>query len=311
MDEDQQPQAHEPDARSGDALDRAVRPAPRPVRRPRCWPSSSAARVGTVARYLLDAHHPVAQGHFPWVTLVINLSGSLAIGLLVPLTEHVDATGPLGAPAPRRRLPGGMDHLLHAGRRGHVAGQGRRHRHLRGLSRRDGDRRAGARRGRQRARPEDGAGMSSSSPTLGLALVVALAGGAGAVLRALLIHHVGVRRADPLPLGHHAGQRVGVAAPRHPDRALPLPRARIPPARRHRRRALRRLHDLVHRQLGDDPPAAHRPPHGGRHLHAWVARRLPRLPPPPARAHGARVCTRVTSSKASGGGQLQTRLRSP
>ena len=43
--------------------------------------------------------------------------------------------------------------------------------------------------------------MSASSPTLGLALVVSLAGGAGAVLRALLIHHVGARRSDPLPLG--------------------------------------------------------------------------------------------------------------
>ncbi len=43
--------------------------------------------------------------------------------------------------------------------------------------------------------------MSGSSPTLGLALLVALAGGAGAVLRALLIHHVGVTRLDPLPLG--------------------------------------------------------------------------------------------------------------
>ncbi len=43
--------------------------------------------------------------------------------------------------------------------------------------------------------------MTSSSPTLGLALVVALAGGAGAVLRALLIHHVSMRRDDPLPLG--------------------------------------------------------------------------------------------------------------
>lgn len=43
--------------------------------------------------------------------------------------------------------------------------------------------------------------MSSSSPTLGLALLVAAAGGAGAVLRALLIHHVGLRRADPLPAG--------------------------------------------------------------------------------------------------------------
>jgi len=43
--------------------------------------------------------------------------------------------------------------------------------------------------------------VSSSSPTLGLAFVVALAGGAGAVLRALLIHHVSMRRSDPLPLG--------------------------------------------------------------------------------------------------------------
>ncbi len=43
--------------------------------------------------------------------------------------------------------------------------------------------------------------MSAHSPTLGLALLVALAGGAGAVLRALIIHHVGTRRPDPLPLG--------------------------------------------------------------------------------------------------------------
>jgi fluoride exporter len=41
----------------------------------------------------------------------------------------------------------------------------------------------------------------SSSPTLGLALIVAVAGGVGAVLRALLIHHVGLRRTDPLPVG--------------------------------------------------------------------------------------------------------------
>ena len=43
--------------------------------------------------------------------------------------------------------------------------------------------------------------MSGSSPTLGLALLVAAAGGAGAVLRALLIHHIGLRRGDPLPVG--------------------------------------------------------------------------------------------------------------
>ncbi len=45
------------------------------------------------------------------------------------------------------------------------------------------------------------AAAASPSPTVGLASLVALAGGAGAVLRALLIHHVGRRRDDPLPLG--------------------------------------------------------------------------------------------------------------
>jgi CrcB protein len=49
----------------------------------------------------------------------------------------------------------------------------------------------------------------SSSPTLGLALLVALAGGAGAVLRALLIHHVGLRRDDPLPVGTMAVNASG------------------------------------------------------------------------------------------------------
>jgi fluoride exporter len=45
--------------------------------------------LGTVARYLLAAHHAAGPGSFPWVTLVVNLTGSLAIGFLVPLTEHV------------------------------------------------------------------------------------------------------------------------------------------------------------------------------------------------------------------------------
>lgn len=42
---------------------------------------------------------------------------------------------------------------------------------------------------------------SGHSPTLALALAVAGAGGLGAVLRALIIHHVARRRPDPLPLG--------------------------------------------------------------------------------------------------------------
>lgn len=54
--------------------------------------------LGVLARYQLDAHHPVAQGHLPWTTLVINLSGSLAIGLLVPLIERVTPRAPLARP---------------------------------------------------------------------------------------------------------------------------------------------------------------------------------------------------------------------
>ena len=39
------------------------------------------------------------------------------------------------------------------------------------------------------------------SPTLGLALLVTVAGAVGAVLRALIIHHAALRRSDPLPVG--------------------------------------------------------------------------------------------------------------
>src|ERR1700752_659671 len=51
--------------------------------------------LGTVARYLLEAHHQAGSGAFPWVTLLVNLSGSLAIGFLVPLTERVAPRAPL------------------------------------------------------------------------------------------------------------------------------------------------------------------------------------------------------------------------
>ncbi len=44
---------------------------------------------GTVARYLLEAFHPLASGAFPWTTLLVNLTGSFAIGLAMPLTEDV------------------------------------------------------------------------------------------------------------------------------------------------------------------------------------------------------------------------------
>jgi fluoride exporter len=54
--------------------------------------------LGTVARYLLEAHHQTGSGAFPWVTLLVNLTGSFAIGFLVPLTEHVAPRAPLLRP---------------------------------------------------------------------------------------------------------------------------------------------------------------------------------------------------------------------
>jgi CrcB protein len=54
--------------------------------------------LGTVARYLLETHHQTGSGTFPWVTLLVNLTGSLAIGFLVPLTEHVAPRAPLVRP---------------------------------------------------------------------------------------------------------------------------------------------------------------------------------------------------------------------
>jgi fluoride exporter len=91
MDDDQQP--HD----TGDALDQPFVP-----RLGLSLTTLSAIFVGgaagTVARYLLDAHNPVPQGNFPWLTLVINLSGSLAIGLLVPLSDHVAPRAPWARP---------------------------------------------------------------------------------------------------------------------------------------------------------------------------------------------------------------------
>jgi CrcB protein len=54
--------------------------------------------LGTVARYLLEAHHPLAPGDFPWVTLLVNLTGSFAIGLVLPLTEHLTHCFPVARP---------------------------------------------------------------------------------------------------------------------------------------------------------------------------------------------------------------------
>jgi CrcB protein len=54
--------------------------------------------LGTLARYLIDATFTTASGHFPAATLLINLSGSLAIGFLVPVTDTVSARFALARP---------------------------------------------------------------------------------------------------------------------------------------------------------------------------------------------------------------------
>ena len=71
----------------GDALDRV------PV--PRLGLSAAVlvaiavgGALGTVARFLLSATFSDSATHFPTTTLLINLSGSLAIGLLVPLVDN-------------------------------------------------------------------------------------------------------------------------------------------------------------------------------------------------------------------------------
>jgi CrcB protein len=54
--------------------------------------------LGTLARYGLDRGIPTPAGHFPTATLIINLSGSLLIGLLLPLAISHTARRPLLRP---------------------------------------------------------------------------------------------------------------------------------------------------------------------------------------------------------------------
>jgi fluoride exporter len=46
---------------------------------------AAGGALGTLSRYSLDRALPTSAGHFPTATLLINLSGSLLIGLLLPL----------------------------------------------------------------------------------------------------------------------------------------------------------------------------------------------------------------------------------
>src|ERR1700728_4733477 len=54
--------------------------------------------LGTVARFLLGGTFYDPSGHFPTTTLIINLSGSLAIGFAVPVVERAGSGVPLLRP---------------------------------------------------------------------------------------------------------------------------------------------------------------------------------------------------------------------
>jgi CrcB protein len=54
--------------------------------------------LGTLARYGLDRAIPTSAGHFPTATLIINLSGSLLIGLLLPIALAQASRRPLIRP---------------------------------------------------------------------------------------------------------------------------------------------------------------------------------------------------------------------
>lgn len=45
--------------------------------------------LGSVARYLVGVALPVRDGHFPWATFLINLSGCFALGLLMVFVVEV------------------------------------------------------------------------------------------------------------------------------------------------------------------------------------------------------------------------------
>jgi CrcB protein len=50
--------------------------------------------LGTEARYLLVTGYATGPGHFPWPTLLINLSGSLLVGFFIPVADRVGPRAP-------------------------------------------------------------------------------------------------------------------------------------------------------------------------------------------------------------------------
>ena len=215
----------------------------------------------------------------------------MAIGLLVPLVDNGapgSFTYDFAAPSvSHRRLPRRLDHVLHAGR-------GRRR-----TARRTGTRPPsvlypaghpgrGARPAWCAATPgshgggSQGAGPQGRRP-LRIQPLPHPGPGAGRGRAPAASARSCARSSSttspcggPIPShSAHGGQCVRVAAPRLSHRTLHLPRLGTARPRRGRRRALRRLHDLVHRQLGVDPPRPRRASFRSPGLHPRRTRPLP------------------------------------
>ena len=267
--------------------------------------------LGTVCPLPAGGAPPRGQGGVPWVTLLVNLSGSFAIGLLVPLTEHVSHRLPVLRPLLVIGFLGGWttystlaveatllaDHgdvaTCLAYLTATVAG---------GLALVV----AGHAVGRRLV-----ATVNTSAPTLGLALLVALAGGAGAVLRALTRPPPRPAALRPAPRRHPGGQRVRFPDPRLLTGLSLYHGLGSPRARRRRSRAVRRVHHVVDGELGDDPPAALRAPLPAVALHAGRAGRLSGRGRRRHRPHGVGLGVLFHEANDSGGGQVHIRLRSP
>ena len=82
---------------SGDALDKVAVPQLR-LSAAVLVAVALGGALGTVARFLLDTTFSDSARQFPTTTLLINLSGSLAIGLLVPLVDNFSTRAPLVRP---------------------------------------------------------------------------------------------------------------------------------------------------------------------------------------------------------------------
>ncbi len=137
--------------------------------------------------------------------------------------------------------------------------------------------------------------MSAPSPTLGLALCCRLprpaASGRYLACPPDPSHRAAASR--PTASRHADRQRLRVARPRAPHRDGALSRPGRSVRGRDRSRAVRRVHHVVDRQLGNGAPRAHGSPNRSRRLHPGRPRGLPQLRGGRHRIHGPGLAVRL------------------